>query len=157
MPSSPQPDTDINDGGVVQISSTDYKYSTLRIHATDQVGWWRWDAAGTKTSPTQLEGADVARYQIYDDSTIGYDGGLIRDKIEFYGDGGVLLITTSGNSDWTLDGVAIAGYFPTDIGGGLTRHREHVLQGTMETVPVVRTLTIIFHGEDVPAVSIWPV
>ncbi len=157
MPSSPQPDTDINDGGAVQLTSTIYNATTLRVRDTGQVGWWRWFGTGTKTSLTQMEGAEVARYQIYDAATMGYDGGLINDKIEFYGDGNVLLITTSGNSDWTLDGSAITGYFPTDLGPELTRHKEHVFQGTMETVPIVRTLTVIYHGDDAPAISVWTI
>ncbi len=146
----------MNDGGAVLNGfAATFNATTVRVRDTGQIGWWKWFGTGTKTSLTQLEGATTARYQIYDAATMGYDGGIISDKIEFYGNGNILLVTTSGNSDWTLDGSAISGYFPTDLGPELTRHHEHILQGTMETVPVVRTLKIIYHSEDVPAISVW--
>ena len=74
---------------------------------------------------------------IFDTSIVTYDGGIIHGKVDIYMEG-ALLITTSGNTDWTIGGVP-AVYWPLSNTFLMERGKEHIISGTMETPGVVRT------------------
>ena len=154
---TPQPDLDVNDGGSVPIANTLlYQSTTIRCRDAGNWGWWptSWATTGTRTLLTISGASEFGSLQAFDNCILTYDGGIIHGRVELYMTA-TFVITTSGGSDWTIDGEDISGYFPTNLAPAMVPGHEYVLEGTMETPGVVRTIRIQNYGGSSTALAVW--
>jgi len=156
---TPQPDLDINPGSGVGITDSSlYRSTEVRVRNAGNFGWWPtvWSTSGSKTTLTMSGASEVSGFKIFDTAQVTYDGGVIYNRVELYM-ACTLLITTSGNTDWTIDGSPIAGYFPVNIALLMLPGQEYVLAGTMETPGVSRSLRIQNYATGTSKAYVWSI
>lgn len=125
----PAPDHEVNSGGTYQLSSVLYKDTMIRVHNEGCGGWGEFcTGSGDKTIFQLVAGGVLGSAQVYDDSNFVYDGGTLKNLLEIWGTVDVV-VTTSGNVDWTLDGDPVAGFFQVL---DYTLNERHVLEGTLD-------------------------